>query len=202
MVTSGNPIVAASTAARVLADVLPGMIYPATVPMNVMAFSEGKAPVLADVRSNSGKDYVVLGEATLERASKRTTIEFKEIRERGKPEVYSLKATALSEDGSLGLKGEIHSGEGAFFLAELLSAAAAGWADSSVNRSSNAFGSPVEQPSMDTNAKKAASSAMLRSAERFSEKQKANVEYSLLEGPVLIQIMIQEQPKLSFQGGK
>lgn len=202
MVTTGNPVVSPSKAQRFLADLLPGILVRASVPMSVMAFSDGKAPVLAQFRSKENRDYLVLGEATLERASKRITVEFNRIREQGKSEVYSFKAAALAEDGSLGLEGEVHSGAAKFFIAELASAAAAGFADSTINRSTGAFGNNVEQPSLDTHTKKAVSSALLRSAERFGENQKTVSEYSVLEGPVSIQVLIQEQPKLSFEGGK
>jgi hypothetical protein len=202
MVTQGNPIVASSGAVRYLSDLLPGELRDARIPTSVIAFSEGKAPVLAELTSRSGKSYLLLGEATLERTSKRITVEFSKIRQKERPEVYAFKSFALADDGTLGLKGELHSGEAKYFLAELGSAAAAGFADSTISRSTNALGNTIDQPSFDTHMKKALSSAMVKSAERFGEKLKNVTEYSQLQGPVTIQVLIQDQPKITHEGDK
>lgn len=53
----------------------------------------------------------------------------------------------MDQDGILGLEGEYHSGENKFFAAELEAAAAAGFADASVNRPTNAFGNQQDERS-------------------------------------------------------
>ncbi|RYZ89886.1 MAG: hypothetical protein EOP06_08660 [Proteobacteria bacterium] len=202
MVSDGNVIVSAAKSLRTLNDLRPGDLLPASIRMSVIAFSDGKAPVVAELYLPARGQFVLLGEATLQQASKRISVQFKSIRKADSDVVYSFKASALEADGTVGLKGELHSGSAKFFPAELASAAAAGFADSTVSRSTNALGNTIEQPSLDTHAKKALSSAMLHSAERFGEIQKAETEYSTLEGPVVIQVLIEEQPKITIEGGK
>ncbi len=165
MVAKGSPIIGNSDAVKFLNDIKVGELLSARIPTSVIAFSEGKAPVLAELKTKSGLKYLLMGDATLEKTSKRITVEFTKIRRRESVEVFNFKAQALDSDGTLGLKGILKSGEAKYFAAELLSAAAAGFADSTVNRSTNSIGNSVEEPSLDTQTKKALSSAMVKSAE-------------------------------------
>lgn len=73
--------------------------------------------------------------------------------------------------------------------------AAAGFADASISRSTNVLGNQTEERSIDTSGKKAIGSALSRTADRFSEKVRAAPEYSILEGPTTIQVLIIEQPR-------
>jgi hypothetical protein len=78
----------------------------------------------------------------------------------------------------------------------LLSAAAAGYTDSTIVRSTNTLGQTTDVKNEDTFAKKALTSALTKSADRFAEKLKSAPEYSILYGPKDIQILILDQPKL------
>lgn len=101
--------------------------------------------------------------------------------------------------GTLGLKGDYVSGEAKYFTAEFIASAAAGFADASISRSTNILGNQTEERSLDTSGKKAIGSALSRTADRFSEKVRAAPEYSILEGPTTIQVLIIEQPKRSLK---
>lgn len=89
------------------------------------------------------------------------------------------------------------SSEGRFFAGEFTAAAAAGYADSTIERSQNVLGNYVEQPGPSTFAKKALAAALSKTSERFAEKLKNVPEYSILEGPFPVQILITDQPILS-----
>jgi hypothetical protein len=193
-----SPVVLPSSPHKATVGRLPvGAVIDAEILESVIAFSDLKTPVRALIRSGELKGAVLVGEASLERNSKRVTIEFKRFRLNNSTEVYTTLASALDLEGILGLEGEHHTGEAKYFAGELLAAAAAGFADASVERSTTAFGQIQDQPSLDTSGKKALASAMNRTADRFAEKTRTAPEYSILRGPAGIKILIQDQPRLT-----
>jgi hypothetical protein len=195
-VVQGNPIVLpAQPVARELESLLVGEMQLARIKQSVLAFNEGKAPVAAHLTDRRGRDIILIGEATLEKNSKRILVDFRNARLENSSELFDFKAVAMDGDGTLGLDGDYHSGEPKFFAAELAAAAAAGFADSSVNRPTNAFGNQQEEKSLDTSGKKAIGSALARTADRFAEKVRQTPEYSVLRGPMTIKVLIVEQPK-------
>ena len=196
MVVNGNPIVASSGSAfRELTNFKLGDIVLANVPHSVIAFSDSKAPVSAKIVSTGGPVYILLGDATLERASKRILLSFKSIRENSSGEVFDVTAEALALDGTLGLEGDFSSNEPALFLAEVAAAGAAGFADASVQRTTNVLGQNQDDTSLDTKSKKALGQALSRTADRFAEGQKRAAEFSRLDGPVSIKILFSETPR-------
>jgi hypothetical protein len=195
-VIQGNPIVLpAQPISRYIESLLPGQLQSARIEQSVLAYNEGKAPVAARLTDDRGRDIVLIGEATLEKNSKRILIDFKLVRIESSSELFDFKASAMDQDGTLGLEGEYHSGENKFFAAELAAAAAAGFTDASVNRPTNAFGNQQDERSIDTSSKKAIGSALTRTADRFAEKVRQAPEYSVLTGPVAVKILVVEQPK-------
>ncbi len=196
MVVRGNPIVQASGVVfRELRAFMPGDLVFARVPHSVIAFGEAKAPVSARITHSDGRAYVLMGEATLEKASKRILLNFTGIRDLASDETYAISAQGLALDGTLGLEGEYISGESKLFAAEILAAGAAGFADASVTRNTNVMGQVNDENSLDTKSKKAVGSALSRTADRMAEKQKQSPEYSVLSGPVPLQILFLETPK-------
>ena len=171
-----------------------GDIIKADIKESVIAFPDGKAPVRAIVSKGPLKGSVFLGEATLEKNSKRILIEFKKLRAVRSDDDYQLIGSVLDPVGVLGLEGMYVSQEKKYFVGELVAAGAAGYADATINRNQNAYGNYVDAPTVDTASKKALGSALSKTAERFGERIKSAPEYSILEGPLEIQILIQEQP--------
>ncbi len=195
MVVRGNPIVsAAGVVFREMSSVKSGEVLFARVPHSVIAFGEAKAPVSARV-SIEGRDFVFLGEATLEKASKRILLNFTRLREVSSEATFDVSAQGLALDGTLGVEGAYVSGESTLFVAELAAATAAGFADASISRNTNVLGQVQDEASLDTKSKKALGSALSRTADRFAEKQKQSPEYSVLTGPVALKILIIEQPR-------
>lgn len=172
-----------------------GDVIRAEIPESLIAFPDSKVPVRAKVTSGEVKGGIFLGEATLEKNSKRILIEFKRVRLTRGNEDYQLSASVLGPRGVLGIEGKYNSQEPKFFAVEFLAAGAAGYADASIQRSQNVYGNYVEAPTADTVSKKALTSALSKTAERFAEKIRSTPEYSVLEGPIEIQILITEQPK-------
>lgn len=177
-------------------QLLTGDLIQATLLESVFAFQDSRSPVRAVVTSGPLKDSVLVGEASLEKNSKRIQIHFKKFRDPRNKDIYTLDADVMDESGVLGLNGKYVSNESIFFGAELLSAAAAGYTDSTIDRSTNILGQTTYIKNEDTFAKKALTSALTKSADRFAEKLKSAPEYSILYGPKDIQVLILDQPKL------
>ncbi|MBS1972650.1 MAG: hypothetical protein JSU04_20245 [Bdellovibrionales bacterium] len=173
-----------------------GDVVNAEIPESLFAFPDSKAPVRAKIKSGELRGSIFLGEASLEKNSKRILIEFKKFHPGFGFDDYQVSASVLDPKGILGLEGQYVNQESKFFAAEFFTSAAAGFADASIERGQNVFGNYVDAPTVDTASKKALSSAMSKTAEKFSEKIKASPEYSVLEGPVEIKILITEQPKI------
>ncbi len=173
-----------------------GDLIQATLLESVFAFNDSKSPVRVMVTTGPLKGSVLVGEASLEKNSKRIQIHFKKFRDPRNKDIYSVDAEAMDDAGVLGLNGKYISNESIFFGAELLSAAAAGYTDSTIDRSTNILGQTTDVKNEDTFAKKALTSALTKSADRFAEKLKSAPEYSILYGPQEIQVLILDQPKL------
>ena len=142
---SENPILLPSNKRKPLHKAFPpGSVVEAEILESIVAFPESKVPVRAVIRKGPMKDTVFLGEATLEKNSKRILVEFKKLRDGKKADVFQTTANALDSKGLLGIEGEYHSGEAKYFGAEFLAAAAAGYADASVDRSQNPLGQVLE----------------------------------------------------------
>lgn len=168
----------------------PGMVLSAIVEESLFAFPDSKTPIRAKVIDGRLKGVIFLGEATLERNSKRIVVEFKRLIPKSSNEEYAVQGALLDINGLLGIEGEYKTEEAKFFTAEFLAAAAAGFADASIERGQNAYGNYVDAPTMDTYSKKALGSALSKSAERFAEKVRTAPAYSVLEGPVFVKVTI------------
>ena len=192
-----NPIVLPTLAQKNIS--IPGFelgtVIQAVIRESAIAFPESKVPIRAIVASGTQRGSILLGEATLERNSKRITIEFKKLRLARGNETYELVANALDATGTLGLEGEYESNEGKLLSAELLASAVAGFSDATLERTVGPFGQPLETPSLSNASKKAASSSLTKMAERLGEKVKQAPEYSVLQGPIRIQVLIQSTLK-------
>lgn len=150
----------------------------------------------AKVKLNNNSEAILLGEASLERNTKRIYIEFKKLRRLNDNQVWSIQASALDLKGFNGIEGKLYSNEDKYFIAQFLSAGAAGFSDASINRTQNAFGNNIEDRSLVTLGKKALTSALSKTTDLFYEKLKSAPEYSLLDGPIKIQVVLIEEGKL------
>lgn len=162
----------------------PGDVIDAEINEEVTAYPDSKVPVRAVVALGKFKGSVLLGEATLEKNSKRVAITFKEIVGPRESDPYPVSGYSLVE-------GEHHTNEDKFFLGEFLSAAAAGFADSTVNRSQNVLGNYVEEPGLDTSGKKALATALSKTSDHFAEKSRATPEYTVIPPFTHVQILVQ-----------
>lgn len=185
-----NPvIVPQNRSVRRMDGLNPGDVLDASIRESVIAFADSKAPVRALVRKGVLKGMILLGEATLEKNSKRILVSFTKVRKANESEPYSLQASALDLEGILGLVGKVESGEGLYFGAEILAAGAAGYADATVERKETLTGY-ADAPTLANASRKAIAAALGRTADRFSDKLRSVPEYAVLKGPVDIKIIV------------
>lgn len=171
-----------------------GDIVWAVVEQEIVASPGVPTPVRAMAISGSFKGSFFLGEATLDRELKRILFAFTKLRLKDRDAVYSVKAAGLSPHGSMGLEGEYVSQAGKFFIAELASAAAAGFVDSTINRNQTGLGTYVQEPSLANSGKAAAVTALSKTTERTAEAARNAPEYTRIPGYQEIQVIIQDDP--------
>lgn len=192
-----NPVIVPTQLRKqIFSGVRLGDTIPARIDSGLLAFPDSKVPVRAVVTQGPFKGSVFLGEASLEKNSKRIMVQFNRFRPERETTSYSMSGNAYAVDGMLGLEGKHHSGEAKYFTAELIAAFAAGYADSLVEREKTPFGQTIEEPSVANAGRKATANAMSRTADRFAEKTRTASEFVTLTGPVRIDILIQDQPIL------
>jgi len=171
-----------------------GDVVWAVVEQEIVASPGVPTPVRAMAVGGPFKGAFFLGEATLDRELKRVCMTFTKLRFKDRDAVYGVKAAALSPRGSVCLEGEYVSQTGKFFLAELASAAAVGFVDSTVNRNQTAFGTYVQEPSLANSGRTAAVTALSKTTERMAEEARTAPEYTRVKGYQEIQVMIQDDP--------
>lgn len=170
-----------------------GDMFKAIIDQAITASSTVPTPIRAQIISGSLKGSFFVGEATLDKELKRVLLSFTKIR-KSDSSLYSVRASGLSLEGSVGLTGEYHSEMGKFFLGELASATAAGMLDSTINRNQNALGNYVQEPSLSNSAKTGAVTALSKTADHFAEQTKQAPEYTKVEGFQEIKVLITEDP--------
>lgn len=171
-----------------------GDVVLAVVEQEIVASPSVPTPVRAMAVGGPFKGAFFVGEATLDRELKRVCMAFTKLRFKDRDTVYGLKAAALSPKGSVCLEGEYVSQTGKFFIAELASAAAAGFVDSTVNRNQTPLGTYVQEPSLSTSGKTAAVTALSKTTERMAEEARNAPEYTRVQGYQEIQVILQEDP--------
>ncbi len=160
-----------------------GEVLSAEITEELVVYPDSKVPVRVIVSEGKLKGAILLGEATLEKNSKKVQINFKKFRTSRSEEVYQIEGYSL-------VGGKHHTNEGKFFLAEFLAAGVAGFADSTIERNQNAYGNYVDAPTFDTSAKKGAVSALSKVTERLAEKQRSAPEYTVVSPLSPIEVLI------------
>lgn len=156
----------------------PGKSLIAEIEHTVVVFPESKTPVVARILSKGFEDMILIGEATLEKNSKGIAINFDRLSHQKENSIFQIKGSAQTE-------GEYHTNSDKLFVAEFLSAAAAGFVEASVQREQAVLGNYVETPSVENQAKRAGAGALAKSGERFAERVRSAREFSVLRTTIV-----------------
>lgn len=162
----------------------PGMHLVVEIEHTVISFAESKTPVIAKILNKGFDGMVLIGEASLEPNSKNITITFNRLSSQTENAVYQLLGSAHAE-------GEYHTNSDKLFVAEFLSAAAAGFVESSVQRDQGVLGNYIEKPSVENHVRRGVGEALGKSSERFAERVRSAREFSVLS-PTIVHALILE----------
>lgn len=184
----------ASVVGAKLTGLKSGDIIRAAVEQSIKASPSVDTPIRAMILSGPYKGGFLLGRAFLEPELKRVLLEFVKLRLPGRDQVFRLKASGLSLVGQVGLEGRYEHHAGIFFVGEVATAAVAGFADASTQRSLNLAGNYVQAPTIANSAKQGAVSALSKTAERFADKARSAPEFTEINPYQEIQIIIEEDP--------
>jgi hypothetical protein len=183
-----------------LKGVLLGDVFGAVLEQSIKASPGVPTPIRVQVTSGRLKGGMFVGKATLDRELKRVLLDFDRVRPPNMEKVYVVKATGLNLSGQIGLEGDHHSMSDKYFLYEMASATAAGFADSTITRTQNNQGNYVTEPSLSNSAKAGAVTALSRTAERAADAVRQAPEWTEIPAFQEIQVMIQEDPSTTAGG--
>lgn len=169
-----------------------GTLLHAVIDQRIVASPNVPTPVRATVIDANNSGVVFLGEATLDSDLKRVLITFTKIKDPTQKASITVKASALSESGSIGLEGEFHSNAGAFFVAEVASATATALVDTTVERNQNNLGNYVQAPSIANLGKQGVVSALGKTTEKIAQESKSSPQFTETSPYQRIQILITE----------
>lgn len=163
----------------------------ARVKHSIIAFPDEKPPVIAEILDGPLEGWRLIGESRLEKNSKRIFINFRSIARGGL--VYHFKGEALTSFGQPGFEGEYYSREGSYFAGDFIASMTAAYFDGLVPRNTNAYGQIQADNSIDSAFKKGLAGGAMSTAERFREQLKRAPEFSELDGPIDVQVLILEK---------
>ena len=173
-----------------------GDIFDCLITQDIKAYAGSISPIKAEVLTGDHKGLVFIGNATMDAKTKDIVIEFHLARDFDSGLKHKLKATLHSNTGGLGLKGTHHSRYWQFFFANILSRGAQGYAQASVQRDRNIFGTYQEVPSVENAGKVAVAEAAAGTADEIADQMRQLPEYVTKSGPIRTKIFITETPKL------
>ncbi len=173
-----------------------GSVLKIIIRQDIVASSKVPTPVVGIVVSGLYKNSRVYGEAVLDDELKRILFNFKTISGGSISHEYSLKASGLDVLGRVGMKGSYHADDITFGIASFFATVTSIATDSQVERSKNSNGDYVENPSAENSAKKGLSGALGKVAERLSNRAINAPGRTEVEGPLLVQLVLDESPYL------
>jgi hypothetical protein len=187
-------VVAEKPRGALLPGLRAGDILQAVLDQSIKASPSVPTPIRARVAAGRFRGAFVLGSATFDRELKRILLTFESLRLPKSETTYAFKAAGLAPSGQVGLEGDHHTQEGAFFVGEVLAATAAGVADATTQRTQTALGTYQTEPTVANAGKQGAVQALSKTAERMAERARTAPEYTEIEAGRDIQILIEQSP--------
>ncbi len=189
--TSALVVLPAQNLKSILQGLNVGETLSAKIIHSVIAFPDEKAPIIAIIQDGKLKGWRLVGESSLEKNSKRIFITFKTIAKDGKS--FKFNGSGLTASGQPGFEGEYYSQEATYFAGDFISSLTAAYFDGLVPRQTNVFGQMQTDNSVDSAFKKGLAGGALATAERFREKLKRVPQFSELDGPINLQVLVLER---------
>ena len=174
-----------------------GDILDCLIEQDIKAYVGSVSPIRAEVISGEHKGKVFVGNATMDPQTRSVVVEFNSVRNPDTKVNHTLKATIHSTSGEVGLEGTFHSRYWQFFFATMLSRAAQGYSQATVERERNFFGDFQTVPNPENAGKVGLVEGASATTEMIAERAQSAPEYITKEGPISAKIFIVETPKLT-----
>lgn len=195
-IESSFVVLAKSEAKKKLEGLTSGSILKIIIKQDIVASIKVPTPIVGQIVDGSYKGSKIYGDAILDDELKRILFNFKTISGGSLNQEYSLKASGLDVLGRVGMNGKYHADDISFGIASFFATATAIAADSQVSRSRNNNGDWVEEPSAENATKKGVAGALGKVAERLSNRAMSAPGRTEVEGPLLLQVILDESPIL------
>lgn len=160
------------------------------IQQSIVAYSDSNAPISGFVLEGEMKGSTVFGQATLDSVTKKINIRFTSIRPKTSKQTYTIEGQTTELSGELGLPGNFESHYWDYFVAESVSKAISGYAEGSISKSKNIFGSYEEEITPGSAAKKGIAEGFKSISQRMGEKASRAPEFATLKGPILTNVII------------
>jgi hypothetical protein len=174
-----------------LPGVEPGDTFKAVLQQSIKASPSVPTPVRAVITSGIMTGHFAMGTATLDKELKRILITFSKLRSLSGGS-YDIYATALSEDGRVGIEGDYHTENDKFFVSELAASTAAAMADSTIQRQQTPLGGWVQEPSFANHVKQGAVAALSKTSSRIADAARSAPEWTEIGQYQNIQIIFED----------
>lgn len=174
-----------------------GDIFDCIIKQDIKAYVGSKSPIKAEVLSGPHKGLVFVGNAVMDDKTKNILIWFDLMREPYQGRKHKVMASIHSSTGEVGLVGTHHSRYWQHFFATVMSRAAEGYAQASVDRNQNIFGNFQQVPSVENAGKVAVAEAASGTADLVAQNMRSSPEFVTKKGPIRTKIFITETPKLT-----
>jgi hypothetical protein len=173
-----------------------GDIFDCMISQDIKAYVGSVSPIKAEVLTGEKKGTIFVGNATMDPKTKDIVVEFNLARNFESRLKHKLKATLHSQSGQLGLKGTFHSKYWQYFFATVISRGAQGYAEATVERNRNVFGTYQEIPNPENAGKTAVAEAASGTTDLIADEMRNLPEFVTKKGPIRTKIFITETPKL------
>ncbi len=174
-----------------------GDIFDCEISQDIKAYVGSISPIVAKVINGPQKGLLFVGNATMDPKTKDIVIEFNKMRDLSESTKHSVKATIHDSNVQIGLQGTLHSKYWQYFFATVLSRSAEGYAQASVQRDRNIFGSYQEVPSAENAGKVAVTQAAASTADIIADGLKNLPEFVTRKGPMITKVFVIETPTLT-----
>lgn len=167
-----------------------GDIFDCRISEDIIGYTGSLSPVRAEILEGPFKGYFFVGNATMDPKTKNVLIQFHKIRSHDGQKLANTVATLHDSSGALGVEGTYNSYYWRYFFASMLSAAARGYAEATVQRQRDFFGQFQNTPSQGSAVKVGAAEGFSQTADMMAENMKTAPEYVRVSGPIRTKIFI------------
>jgi hypothetical protein len=178
---------------EVLDAIHTGDILKCRISQSFKAYENSQIPVRAIVTEGKLKGSILMGTALMDGKTKVVRVSFSELRLKN-DEMYTFSGGIFAKSGEE-LEGEFETHYWKYFWSEALLSATSGYAQSTVERSKNAYGQYETENTAENAAKIGIASGISTTVKELSERAKSAPEFTKIEGPIFVEVMVLKESR-------